>query len=367
MRNLTPVFSLATLLALAACASPGARSTSFLPQSTAPAVNDAGSNGPSALPDSQSVQPDTLSALIETPGGGTNYLAPDLQGNVWSGVGSSPAALAAIGEETLHVKQYDLPKEFNDPVGIALSPQHDAMWFTDMVSNVIGSIDLSSHTIERFSIPTNDSYPMGIAPGPGNAMWFAEYRSNKIGRIDLATDTITEFSLPPSEGAPWGIAQGPDGNMWFSGFYGIGRIKPNGHVAFYSIGTNKPYGITSGPDGGVWFTGESDHHGSMFGRIDPNTHTRKLFKYAAGSKGNEDLVFRGSSIYMTRPYDNRIDRYDLGGHNIYSRSLPHNYTVPWGITLGSDNQIWFTNRGPTGGAIGKLCPGLSRDQCKGKM
>jgi virginiamycin B lyase len=360
MRNLMSTLGLAVLIVPAACAAPGARSTSLLPQSAAPAVMAAGPGG-------QSVLPDTQSALIETPldYGGVNYLAPDLQGNVWFGL-TSPVALATIGEHSLNVELYDLPTKFVEPDGIALSPQHDAMWFTDLVSNAIGSIGLSNHTVERFKIPTDNAFPMGIAAGPDNAMWFTEYRTNKIGRIDLANDTITEFSLPASEGAPWRITLGPDGDMWFSAFHGIGHIKTNGHFNVYAIGSNKPYGITSGPDGGVWFTGESESKGSMFGRIDPKTHTRKLFKYSAGSKGNQDLVFRGSSMYMTRPYGNRIDRFDLGGHTVYSRSLPHDYSQPWGITLGSDNQIWFTNLGPTGAAIGKLCPGLSRDQCKGK-
>jgi hypothetical protein len=92
---------------------------------------------------------------------------------------------------------------------------------------------------------------------------------------------------------------------------------------------------------------------------------RKLIKWAAGSDGNQDLVFRGSSIYTTRTVGNRIDRFDLGGHAIYSRQLPHNYSEPWGITLGSDNQLWFNNQGLNGLAIGKLCPDVSSGACKG--
>ena len=349
MRNLISAFGFATLLVLTACAAPGSgRSTSFLPQSAAPI--------------SEAAEPDAQSALIETQlnAGGGNFLAPDQLGNVWFGL-TSPLALATIGEQTLHVHQYALPNEFAEPSGMALSPVHDAMWFTDIVTNSIGSIGLSSHAITRFKIPTANSFPISIAAGPDNAMWFTEFRGGNIGRIDLATHAIKEF---PGADGPWGITKGPGTAMWFSAFHSIGRIK-NGHIDLYSVNGNKPFGITSGPDGGVWFTGESDHNGSMFGRIDPSTFARKVDKYAAGSKGNQDLVFRGSSIYMTRTYGNRIDRFDLGAHVVHSRLLPQHYTRPYGITLGSDNQLWFTNQGPTGIAIGKLCPDLSAGQCKG--
>jgi virginiamycin B lyase len=354
MRTFTSAFSLATLLVLTACVGHGAAgSSSFLPQPSALTAKAAG--------------PDTASGLVEVPlntgGGDLSFIAPDLHGKVWFGTGH-PVSLLRIDEHTLNFTQYNLPKAFTGPSGFALSPQLDTMWFTDLGGS-IGSIDLSNHKIQRFKIATTDSFPIGIAAGPDNAMWFTEYRGGKIGRIGIANHVITEYSMPSSRGAPWGIVQGPDGAMWFSNFDSIGRINTNGHVHLYAIGTNNPAGITTGPDGGVWFTGESDHLGSLLGRIDPSTHTRKLIKYAAGSKGNQDLVFRGSSIYMTRALGGRIDRFDIGGHVIRSRRLPHDYSEPWGITLGSDNQLWFNNMGLNGLAIGKLCPDISYESCKG--
>ncbi len=353
MRHFTSAFGLAMLAALTACAGHDpAGGGGFLPRSLTPSVKD---------------NPNGTSGLVEVPlntgGGDFSFLAPDQSGKVWFGTGN-PVRLLRIDEHTLNLTQYALPSKFDAPSGFALSPQHDVMWFTDLGGS-IGSIDLSSHAIQRFKIPTSDSFPVGIAAGPDDAMWFTEYRGGKIGRIGIADHAITEYSLPGGTGAPWRIVEGPDGAMWFSNFESIGRITTNGHVHLYSTGASNPTGITTGPDGGVWFTGKSDHNGSLLGRIDPSTHVRKLIKYAAGSKGNQDLVFRGSSAYMTRTDGKRIDRFDLGGHVVYSRPLPHNYSEPWGITLGSDNQLWFNNQGLNGLAIGKLCPALSSAACKG--
>jgi streptogramin lyase len=43
----------------------------------------------------------------------------------------------------------------------------------------------------EFPIPTPNSQPLGITPGPDGALWFTENEGNKIGRITTA-GAITE-------------------------------------------------------------------------------------------------------------------------------------------------------------------------------
>jgi len=259
-----------------------------------------------------------------------------------------------------------LPASYSGPFGLAMNPAHNVLWFTDPGSNAIGYMNLLNHTVGEFTIPTHHSNPEGITAGPGNAMWFTEAAGGKIGRIDTVTHAITEYDVP-SPSNPSRITLGPDGALWFSNLRSIGRITTKGHLHVYSIGQNNPIGITTGPDGGIWFTGQSDHNGSMLGRIDPDTHLRKIYKYAPGGGGNEDLTVRDSDFWMTRLQGNRIDRFDHATHIIHSRALPHGYARPFGITLGSDNQLWFVNNGPGTMAVGKLCPGLTWGQCKGAL
>src|SRR6185437_13863371 len=209
--------------------------------------------------------------------------------------------------------------------------------------NAIGYLNLLNYTSGLFTVPTHGSYPEGIAAGPrDHTMWFTESASGKIGRIDTITQKFKEYSLP-SPSQPYRIALGPDGAMWFTNQGSVGRITTHGHIHLYSIGLNTAKGITTGPDGGVWFTGRSNHDGSLLGRIDPNTHMRKIYKYAAGDGGNEDLSVRASDFWMTRTQGNRIDRFDHTTHVIHSFPLPQGYTRPLGIALGDDNQLWFVN------------------------
>jgi virginiamycin B lyase len=329
------------------------------------AANQSGGLVPaSASADLQRGGPDTGSSVVEFKfqSSGIEYIASDAAGNEWFGT-ADPLAMVSIDEHTGAFTQYNLPKSYSGPFGLAMNPQHDVLWFTEPGSNSIGYMNLLNDTFGQFTIPTKNSNPEGISPGPGTAMWFTETGSGKIGRIDTITHAISEYKVPaPSE--PFQIALGPDGALWFTNLRSIGRITTQGHVKLYSIGQNNPTGITAGPDGGVWFTGESDHGGGMVGRIDPATHVRKIAKYGAGHGGNEGITARDGDLWMTELQGNRIDRYDPPTHIVHSRPLPQGYSRPYGIALGADDQLWFANAGPMTTAIGKLCPDLQAGQCK---
>lgn len=340
------------------------------------AANDGGRFVPPSLSQSRAVapegggggfQPDTGSSIVEFkfPSSGLDFITPDFAGNEWFGT-ADPLALVAINEHTGAFTQYNLPASHSGPFGVAMNPQHNVLWFTEPGSNAIGYMNLLNYTVGQFTIPTHHANPEGITAGPGNGMWFTEADAGKIGRIDTITQAFTEYDVP-SPSRPFRITLGPDGALWFTSDKSIGRITTHGHVHVYSIGQNNPTGITTGPDGGIWFTGQSAHNGSMLGRIDPSTHIRKIYAYAAGSGGNEDLAVRDSDFWMTRLAGNRIDRFDHVTHIIHSRPLPHGYTRPFGIALGADDQLWFMNQGPKNTAVGKLCPSLPASQCKGAL
>jgi virginiamycin B lyase len=299
--------------------------------------------------------------------GNFGKVASDLTGGEWF-VSDDPPAMVKIDEHTGHFSTFAMPHNWSGPDALTLSPQHDAMWFTDPDDNAVGYMTLSNHTFRRFKLPTVDSFPGGIVAGPDNAMWFTELNTSKIGRIGLAGHTITEYS-DPALVAPHGITLGPDSALWFADSYSVGRITTEGDIQLYSIGENEAEGITNGADGGVWFSGLSDQNGSLLGRIDPYTHVRKIYKYRAGSGGTGSIALRGSDLWMTEDDSTKIDHFDVSTRTLYVRQLPHGYFWPIGIAIGADDQVWFTNyykvKTKVKLAIGKLCPGLSDDQCKG--
>ncbi|MGC1379552.1 MAG: hypothetical protein WA814_00870 [Candidatus Baltobacteraceae bacterium] len=360
MRSFWSLSCLAAILAIAGCSA----------QQTG-----AGVMPPSRAPQ-QRMHPSTLGGLVEIQAGKdlTGQIASDLAGNEWTAGADAYGGnfIVGINEQTDAVSTFDLPGA-GDALGFALDPQHAKMWFTvpNSAPAYIENIDLATHVFARYPLHHNAN-PDGIAAGPDDAMWFTELGKNehatgRIGRIDLATFAISEYTLP-THLRPREITLGADGALWFSATTGedqgsIGRITTDGQVSDYAIGANRPYGITTGPDGAIWFAGVSDANGCLIGRIDLYSHARKLYKYAPNNGGNYEIATRDSYLWTTELDDARIDRLDPSTHAVTRRALPNGYYNPFGITLGRDHQLWFTNYGPRGGAFGKLCPDESQQQC----
>lgn len=308
-------------------------------------------------------------AIIEIPGVPTipNQIASDSAGNEWI-AGDGPSMLVRVNEQTHAITPFSLPDQNSDPYAITLGRNGTAMWFTELASNTIGFIKLSSHAIHRFTIPTAHAQPFGITAGPDNAMWFIEMGSGKIGRIDLSNDTISEYTLPLGS-QPFQITEGPDGALWFTdyGGKGIGRLTTSLHFTEFTF--NNTYflvGITSASDGGVWFTGSSPTFAELVGRIDPSTHQKKVFVYdRGGTRIPRFIVNRGFDLWFTEQADAVIGRFSISAHTLRRYVLPSGYTNPLGIALGSDNQVWFAEQdmSPKSPAVAKLCPDLTHSQC----
>ncbi len=186
-----------------------------------------------------------------------------------------------------------------------------------------------------------------------------------------SAQTITEFPLSPDARWPGLIAAGPDGNLWFSESQGvgaprkIGRITTAGSIAEFPIEEGwvvDVNDIASGPDGNIWFTqADIDGGHSAINRMTP---AGVLTRFPT------ELVFPGPSPSFTGPFGitagtdgnlwvtlneaNLIARFTSGGELDGLSSIPTSGSRPRSITAGPDGNLWFTER--SGNKIGRITP-----------
>ena len=77
------------------------------------------------------------------------------------------------------------------------------------------------------------------------------------------------------------------------------------------------------------------------------------------------LISRDSDLWFTEQADAHIARFNISTHSFTRYKLPAGYSLPLGIALGADTQLWFTeqDQSPHDPAVGKLCPYLTQQQC----
>ena len=208
--------------------------------------------------------------------------------------------------------------------------------------------------LTEFPVTGNIS-PNGITVGSDGNLWFAEANSFNIGRL-TPSGTFTQF--PVTFGIPTQIALGADGNVWAAyESSGITKMTTAGVSTDYSTGFvpgSILRGLAAGPDGRMWVCDQGSN------AIDAVTSTGTFTSYAIPSANAKP-----SGIAATAPGTGKLWFTEAGTGKIASITTsgviaefsipgpgPH---VPQGITLGTDEKLWFVDRGNA--TIGSFTPG----------
>jgi virginiamycin B lyase len=248
------------------------------------------------------------------------WITRGADGNLWATefYDNKIARITTAGD----VSEFNIPTSSSNPVHIVSGPD-GALWFTEL-GGKIGRITTSG-SFSEFPLSTNNAgfpQPYGITVGPDNNLWITEAATGQIMQMHTDGSVGTTVTLPgatPSDSrSPHGITTGPDGNLWVTeaapGRAAIARITPAGSVTEFPLPNTietdfaQPEDIVTGPDGNVWFTVPGDA-GNPIGRT-PVAH---------GELGR--ITTGGSISYFIAPTP---------------------FSSPYGLTVGPDGALWFT-------------------------
>ncbi len=244
--------------------------------------------------------------------------------------------------------------------GIAVGSDGN-IWFTDARSNTVDTINVATHAMTEFPLPTPDATPDTIRSGPDGNLWFLEWDANQIGSINATTHAINEYSVPPSANIGAGPSEedftaGPDGNLWLaSSNYAVQEFNLTTHELTDSP---LPYydnaaGITTGPDGDLWFT-----MGTQIGTINPSTDAVSLIPIppspGSGSDGLYDSpnpigITTGpdGNLWFADDGENSIGMIDPATDAITETPVPYDVSdgccgpSPFAIVAGPNDTVWF--------------------------
>lgn len=219
------------------------------------------------------------------------------------------------------VNEFSVGPRVPFPVGIVQSSANLDFYATEAGTGKLAQINHQTQAITEIDIPTADSGPFGITAAPDGTIWFTEALANKIGKYDSTTQTFTEYDIPTAQSFPWGVAVGNDGNVYFTEEFAdrIGVLNPKtGNIVDNLPGQVVPFdpkGIVAGPagDNKLYFVDGQDMVGSL----------------AATNDASGNVISVTTSLF----------------------ALPGNRPDPFGITVGPDGKVWFTET--NGSAIGR--------------
>ena len=249
-------------------------------------------------------------------------------GNFWFTLQNSSqvARITPQGEIT----EFRTPT-FSFPDDITPGPDGN-VWFSEGATGQIGFITPDGRITEiKFSDFDASS---GITAGPDGNIWFSDVTGNNIWRVDIVTHQLTMFPIPTQNAFPNDITTGGDGNLWFTESIGkIGRITPNGLISEFGDDLGGVYSIAGGPDGNVWFTVRFT---PKVGRITP---TGQIDFFPTPNNGELITRGHGNTLYYSEFGTNQIGQITTDG--VVTESGQVRSSEPTGITAGLNRSIWF--------------------------
>ena len=213
-----------------------------------------------------------------------NKIAPD--GADWFSMLTEEGlpGLGRVDPRTKQIEVFRLPVETGITYAVNGGPGPYEWWTSipfEGFGNKVGRMNIYTHQVENFEIPTPYSYPADLKVGPDGAIWFTETRGNKIGRFDPTTKDFAEYDVDTHALTP-GPAAGPPLSLPQD----LAVIEDNGNPPDYDC-INTPswaphpawkdiYDGGACNASGVWWVNQSPYANSLQ-RIDP--FTRQITTY----------------------------------------------------------------------------------------
>jgi virginiamycin B lyase len=189
---------------------------------------------------------------------------------------------------------------------------------------------------------------IGVATGAGH-IWFSE--RGRLTRVDVSKQ-VSRFVYPRDAYGPADIAVAPNGTVWAAGHGTIERFTTSGAGTSIPLGPpgSGPFGIATDRQGGVWFAMEH-----AVGRLPSTGAPAALAIYRAGSNASPEAVaLDAHGTAWVTDMSGAIVQIDAGG-KMRRHELPQPYAEPFGVTIGPDKAVWFTEF--MNDSIGRLDPG----------
>jgi len=294
-------------------------------------------------------------------------IAPD--GSVWFGE-QSASALAHFYPGNRTLVEYAWPFHYPAPPSSAgvcgnksdiwgVTLWNGKVWVSDTSGNQLIALDPSTGQFSAIKIPTNNSYPYTLTPGPNNTLWFAELFGAKIGEVS-PNGTLREYSLPG------GVNAAPTQIVFANsttGFYDdVGEAgADNGGVYSFNLShfspvlvggqkLSEPSSITLA-SGALWV---ALHGSSSVGSFNFTTKSWSYYptSYVIWPGGPVTTLpyfvnANGSQVWLNEHYGNRMAAIDPAGGSLveYSESgaAVNGSSIVSALTFAlGDGRAWFT-------------------------
>lgn len=218
--------------------------------------------------------------------------------------------------------------------------------------------------VTNYSIPTPNTVPDAIVPGPNQTVWFTEYGAGAVGVFNSTSRTFNSYTIPEPGAIPATLTFNGPSEIWLTdqnpSFPSIWVMNISGSPTFHRFLTNATnsspvFIISDQQTRNIWFT---DTTGNYLGMIDHTTLQMTKFTPPADYSGPVEIAQENGTRYIwASAISGKISRFDTitGTFQGFTPSVSLSYPV--GIVVDKGGSVWVSEHG--GSAIVEFIPSNS--------
>ncbi len=286
-------------------------------------------------------------------------VAVEAPGRIWftapaeDAIGQLVVTSALNAPITTYVVNFTVLAPGSDPYDILYL--NGAVYFTERGGNRIGKIDVNTHELAEYPIPTANSAPTGIDAAPNGTLWFTERDGKKLANFDPQTSSFVEYpftgdAFTGRDVHPRGVAAQSDDIIWFT--------APSVNVVFaYYVSLDQFFDVPTGAgtrpsnlvidsNGRAWV---SANQTGRIGRYAPGTLA--LWQWYAPptpNSGPAGITFRNNGpnweIWYTESAIGQVGRLIVSPFGVFRSHVEYPLSSPtsrpWGIAVDESLSVW---------------------------
>ncbi len=267
--------------------------------------------------------------------------------------------IMALAADTIRIEEWDVPTPNSLPHDPAVAPD-GSLWYTGMLSNILGKLDPATGKVREYRLKTPDSGPHGLVADKEGNIWFTSNYKAYIGKLAPRTGEVTEYPMPdPAARDPHTLIFDQKGILWFTVQSGnfVGRLDPSsGTIRLKRLTTPhaRPYGIAVNSKGIPFFC---ELGINKLASISPDTMEITEYMLPKGTRPRRLAITPDDIVYYTDFARGRLGRFYQRTKKVEDWASPGGVdSAPYGVAATPDGKIWYSESGVRPNTIVRFDP-----------
>ena len=258
-----------------------------------------------------------------------------------------------INKIEFNVNDYKVPTPGSWPGNNLLEDKAGWLWFTEMLGNKIGAVNIHNKEFREYELSSPSSMPVGLAVEEDGTLWAALFRGNSLAKINPDSGEVIEYPLAEESALPSSLVLDGKNRLWMTqlGANQISLFNPEtASFKGYPLprqDSNPMQAIYDAQRDALWISCANDER-SYLAKLDLGTMAYDVFLTPTATAQPIGLMLHKGNVWVAQGGAGSIAKFTPDSGQWKEFKLPGDKSQPVKLALDNQERIWVSDGGGMG-------------------